>query len=358
LLQAPGKAHAKPRRWLWRRWYSALFKVAAAVAVASLAVAYQERATRSVTGQGAPPSGVASPADVKRLFGHQGPVIAVTTADEGRWIVSASADTTLRLWSAASGALVRTIKLEEGAATAFAADARRALVGHRSGAIVLWDLELGEKLATFQHGSGIVTSVEFLGEGFVAARQDGSVALFGLGTPSAPPVLLDAEDGGGPLLAAARPHGVFVAGGSDRAVRLWRAPGPRLARTYRRLPDDITAIAISPDARRIAGGSGEGVVRVWQSPAWRGVRSRDVQRLKAHEGRVTAIALGPPNLLATAGQDGSIKLWSLHTMRMVRALPAGQVHALSFSPDGRQLLAGGQDGAIQVWAVPTAMGAT
>jgi WD40 repeat protein len=336
-----------------RRWRSGLFRVAVAVAVSSLAVAFQESATAPVAGQGA--SSSEAPADNTRLVGHQGAVITVTTADEGRWIVSAGADATVRLWSAASGALVRTIELGEGAATAFAAHGQRALVGHRDGAVVLWDLELGERLATFQHGDAAITSVAFVGEGFVAAAHNGRGAIFDLGTPAAPPVVLNAEEGG-QLLAAARSDGAFVASGTDGAVRLWRTPGPWLVRTYRGLTEDITAIAISPDARRIAGASSDGVVRIWSSPALRGVRSRSV--LKAHEGRVTAVALGPANLLATAGEDGVVKIWSLRPARIVRSLPVGPVRALSFSDDGRQLLAGSQDGIIHVWSVTPAMGAT
>jgi WD40 repeat protein len=224
---------------------------------------------------------------------------------------------------------------------------------------VLWDLELGERLATIRHGSDAITSLAFLAEGFVAARQDGSVALFDAGAQAAPAALLDSEEGGGQLVAAAHSRSLFVSGGVDRTVRLWRAPGPRLARAYRRLSDDITAIALARDASYVAGGSSDGTVRVWSSPALRAVRT-PVQAFRAHEGRVTAIAIGPAGLLASAGSDGSVRIWGLHPARVIRALEAAQVRTLSFSRDGRRLLAGGEDGLIQVWSLapPTAAGAT
>jgi WD40 repeat protein len=287
-----------------------------------------------------------------QLVGHQGPVIAVASADEDRWIVSAGADATVRLWSGSSGAPVRTIELSEGAVTAFAVDERRALVGHKGGVIVLWDLERGERLETLRHGTDAISSVAFLGDGILAASQDGSVALFDAGTPSAPAALLDGQEGGGPLVAAAHTRSLFVATGFDGTVRLWKAPGPRLARTYRRLADDITAIDISPDASFVAGGSSDGVVRVWPNPALRGQRLPPVQAFKAHEGRVTAVALGPPGALATAGADGSVKIGSLRPARVTRSLNAGLVRTLSFSRDGRRLFAGGEDGVIRVWSLP------
>ncbi|HEY1245011.1 MAG TPA: protein kinase [Hyphomicrobiaceae bacterium] len=353
---APAAALSRAKR-AWRipprRWASAVFRVAVAVSVTSFAVAYQER----VLGTPAPGPTTASSdgapaAPVMQLVGHQGPVIAVASADEDRWIVSAGADATVRLWSGSSGAPVRTIELSEGAVTAFAVDERRALVGHKGGVIVLWDLERGERLETLRHGTDAISSVAFLGDGILAASQDGSVALFDAGTPSAPAALLDGQEGGGPLVAAAHTRSLFVATGFDGTVRLWKAPGPRLARTYRRLADDITAIDISPDASFVAGGSSDGVVRVWPNPALRGQRLPPVQAFKAHEGRVTAVALGPPGALATAGADGSVKIGSLRPARVTRSLNAGLVRTLSFSRDGRRLFAGGEDGVIRVWSLP------
>ena len=339
-----------------RRWRIGMIRVAAAVGVASLAVAYQETVVRSASHPG-PASVVAAPAPLLELVGHQGPVIAVASGDEGRWIVSAGTDATVRLWSGTSGALVRTIELSEGPVTAFAVDERRALVGHNSGTIVLWDLEAGERLATIQHGTEAVTSLAFLAEGFVAARQDGSVAVFESVEQTTPAARLESEDGGGRLIAAAHTRNLFVSSGADRTVRIWRTPGPRLARSYRGLvAEDITAIDVSPDASTMTSGASDGIVRIWLNPAQRAWRVRTVHALKAHEGGVTAVALGRPGTLATAGSDGSVKVWSLRPSPVVRSLARCQAHTLSFSRDGRRLFAGGEDGLIRVWAVPALPG--
>ena len=341
-----------------RRWRTGIARVAAAVAVASLAVIYQEHVLRSASHPG-PASEVAASAAFMQLVGHRGPVIAVASGDEGRWIVSAGADATVRLWSGTSGALVRTIELSEGAVTAFAVDERRALVGHKGGTIVLWDLEAGERLATVQHGTEAITSLAFLGEGFVAARQDGSVALFEAAEQATPAALLDSEEGGGRLIAAAHTRGLFVSSGADRMVRIWKTPGPRLVRIYGVLAADITGIDISADASNVASGGSDGLVRIWPNPALRPWRARTVQTLKAHDGGVTAVALGPPGMLATAGADGSMKVWSLRPAPVARSLASGQVRTLSFSRDGRQVFAGGEDGLIRVWSLMSlpAMGA-
>jgi serine/threonine protein kinase len=344
-----------------RGWRTGIVRVAAAVAVASLAVAYQEHALRSATSPTPTPSAeLAASAASLQLVGHHGPVIAVESGDDGRWIVSAGADATVRLWSPTSGALVRTIDLREGAATAFAVHGRRALVGHQGGTVVLWDLERGERLATVQHGSEPITSLAFVGEGFIAASKDGSVALFEADAEAIRAAQLDSEDGGGHLIAAAHTRSLFVSSGADRTVRVWRVPGPTLVRTYRVLAGDITAIGISPGARSVASGGSDGLVRIWPSPTLRPWRAHAVQTLKAHDGGVTAVALGSAHTLATAGADGRVKVWSLRPEPVARPLDATQVRTLSFSQDGRRLFAGSGDGLIRVWSLPasTVVGAS
>jgi serine/threonine protein kinase len=361
---AARRAPARKRRF-WRlpsrRWRSALYRVVAGVAIASLAVAYQERAPRTADRSGPASSGIAPAREAMRLVGHEGAVVAVAGGDQDRWIVSAGADATLRLWSASTGALVRTIELKEGPVTAFAVDDRRALAGHNDGTIVLWDLENGERLATVRHGADAIVSLAFAGgsSAFAAARRDGSVALFQIGTPTATGTLIDGQESGGPILAAAPSHGLIVSGGFDGTVRLWKTEGPSMMRTWRHRTSDLTALDISADGTQIAEAGADGSVRVWPSAS---LRSRGLRRLKAHDGRITAVALGAQGMLATAGEDGSVKLWDLRREPVARALGEriGPVRALSFSHDGRRLYAAGEDGVIRVWslAISPALGAT
>ena len=345
----------RPRR-VWRlpsrRWRSAIFKVAAALAIASLAVAYQESTPRTQ----ARVAGVTQSAELAnalQLTGHKGPVIGAGSGDQGRWIVSAGSDATLRVWSASSGALVRTIELQDGTPTAVAISNRRALSGYRHGLVALWDLERGEKVSTFQLGHVAITSLAFTSdpEAFAAAGQDGVVGLFDIQTPSSPPLLLDSKDHGAALLAASESRAFVASSGSDRTIRLWRADTHSLARTYRGRASDVTAIDLSADGRYLAAAGADGSIRVWSSSS-----SRTVRSFKAHPNRAVSLAFGPDRLLATAGDDGKVKVWNLRTSRLMRTLGGspGPVRALSFTPDGRRVIASGQDGVIRVWSLDIA----
>jgi WD40 repeat protein len=336
-----------------RRWQSLAFKLVIGLGVASLAVAYQDSLPH-FEGRGA--SVVSSQAtdltELSRLVGHKGAVTGVAAADQGRWIVSAGMDGTLKVWNAGSGALIRTIELDEGAVTALAVDDRRALTGHKGGAIVLWDLERAEKLGAFSHGGAPVTSVAFTGDAatFAAADQAGAIATFDLRAPPAPSAVLEGTEGSAQTIAVAHAANLLVAGGQDRTIKLWRIDTRGLARAWRGDGHALGALDITPDGRVVASGALNGAVRLWSTSS-----SRPRRTMAAHGARVTALAFAPNGrMLASAGEDGQVKLWDLmrgsRNPRVFRG-HAGPVQAIAFSPDGRRLLSAGQDGIVRIWSV-------
>jgi hypothetical protein len=350
------RAPPRPRRMRsWtiapRQWRSLAFKLLVGVGIASLAVAYQDKVPQ-IQGRGAGlvSSQSADLTQVTRLTGHTGAVNAVVLADQGRWIVSAGSDGTLKIWNTGSGALVRTIELDDGPATALAVEDRRALTGHKSGAVVLWDLDRAEKLAVVQHRAPI-SSLTLTGDPnrFFAASQDGAVSLFDVRSPNTPAPLGDDVESGAQFMALARARGVLVTGGRDSNIRLWRTDSLSLARTWRTSTESIGALDITAAGRTIASAGADGKVRLWTTSS-----SRVQRTLEAHQGRVTALAFAPNGgLLATAGEDGEVKVWNVRNSRGApRTLRGhtGPVRAVSFSADGQRLVSAGQDGAIRIWS--------
>ncbi len=119
--------------------------------------------------------------------------------------------------------------------------------------------------------------------------------------------------------------------------------------------EQIMAVAISPDARRVAAGgrgsSAAGIVRVWNAktgePAW---------SQTDHSADVLAVGFTPDGtVLATASVDGSTKLRDPKTGDVLHTLTGheGGATSLAFTADGAVLAAGAANGAAHLWEVAT-----
>lgn len=83
--------------------------------------------------------------------------------------------------------------------------------------------------------------------------------------------------------------------------------------------------------------------------------ARDVLDLR--EGKITAVVASPDgSIVATAGDDGLIRLCNVHTRAQLAELTKHRGHpidALAFSSDGAWLASGANDGLVCVWQTPS-----
>ena len=76
--------------------------------------------------------------------------------------------------------------------------------------------------------------------------------------------------------------------------------------------------------------------------------------IQAHEGIITDIVYSPDgSLLATASQDGTIRIWDTGDASLIRILGGhtGGVNSIAFSLDGTQLVSGSDDRTAKLWNV-------
>jgi hypothetical protein len=108
----------------------------------------------------------------------------------------------------------------------------------------------------------------------------------------------------------------------------------------------IGSIAVSPDMRFILSGSRKESATLWDISTAVGVRTFRAPRGAA--GEPLFVSFSPDSRYAVAGGEG-VKVWSIATGQEERTLGKGQVQALAWSPDGRQLLSAGGYAPITLW---------
>jgi WD40 repeat protein len=298
---------------------------------------------------------------IRSFAGHRGPVISLALSAAGDRAISGGRDQTLRVWNVTLGTGVQVLHPRGGAVlkVALAPDGRRALSRTEGGTVQLWDLDRGVELRGFEVAARRLIAVAFSPDGRLAftGRNIDEEASVTSGRASLWEVASGREvqsfGGFGSEVESVTfsPDGRrALTAGYDRNVSVWDlASGQRLF-ALRGHRHGLTAAAYSPKDRMIVSGGWDNSVNLWDANDGKLVRSFDTG------GSVEALALSPDgNFILTGGGDTTLKLWDLTVGQEARSFSGHEsaVHAVALSPDGLLALSGGSDRQVRVWDVAT-----
>jgi WD40 repeat protein len=321
------------------------------------------------------------------LKGHADWVNSVAYSRDGKWLVTAGRDKTVRVWDAGTGKEVLVLgepprkdnkekkppaKKEEKKESpkayptnvkdaVFSPDAGKvaATTGRWSkekkewvGEVRISDVKGGDKLASFLGHGAEIERVAYSPDGKLLATgsEDGTAVLWDVAAGKEKFVL---KGHAGPVLDVAfNKDGTRLAtAGSDKTVRLWDvATGKEVMADKGGLklegltPPPPPAKEPKKDQKKDPKTAGKDKKDKGPPPE-KGPERRDM----------TCVAFSPDGASLAAGNlDGTIFVWEAGSGKLLKQIkgPEG-VWSIVFSPDGQRIAAGGWNDMIRVWSVAT-----
>jgi WD40 repeat protein/serine/threonine protein kinase len=155
---------------------------------------------------------------------------------------------------------------------------------------------------------------------------------------------------------AISPEGKRIVSGSDETIKIWDFTTGAELMTLRGHNDWISSIAFSPDGKYIISGSGDNTIKVWNS-----VTGAELMTLRGHSDDVYGIAISPDGKRIVSGSiDKTIKVWNATNGDELMTIRGHerQIGPVSFSPDGKRIISGSLDWTvveqtIKVWDTET-----
>ncbi|MBI3862822.1 MAG: Gfo/Idh/MocA family oxidoreductase [Planctomycetia bacterium] len=223
---------------------------------------------------------------------------------------------------------------------AFAPDGKTLAVGSY-GTVKLLDIAEKHEIAALPQRAGFVKSLAFSVDGkLLAAGGYQSLELWDVNEKKVVRKL-GGHRGYVTSVAFSSDEKILASAADDETVKLWNVATGELRTTLTGIGLPALAVAISPDGRLIAVGTGDadrptkkGVVRLFDAEG----NQRAV--LDGHTRIVSAVAFSPDGrMLATGSADESIKLWEVDTGRELRVLEGHSrpVNSLAFIGGGKWL---------------------
>ncbi|MBN1991575.1 MAG: protein kinase [Anaerolineae bacterium] len=322
------------------------------------------------------------------LAGHNAAITAIVFSPDQRWLVTGSADTTVRLWDLStlldSGLPLTDVSAAEG----LAAIPSITLSDHQSPITTLAISSASPEAYTDHHWlvTGDESGVAYLWNVSAILRAGLAAAgAFSAENLIAPSAILSGHQAAITAIVISPDRRWLATGSDDATARLWsfsallepdqnrNQDAPETSPPSIVLPNQsfVTVMAASPDGRWLAIGSWDNTARLWDAPALlelglsrdRGAAGSAVAPvvLRGHDEPVLAVGFSPDNhWLVTGSSDHTARLWDLTapdpaaTSIILRGHEAGIV-AVSINvtsenaSDSSWLITGSSDATARQW---------
>jgi len=276
--------------------------------------------------------------------GSADPETAALSAD-GRWVLTWSEGSTVRIREARAGGAARTLMLEglvpPLVSAAFSPDGTRLVTTGRDGRARVWDTTTGAQLLSVRGHDDTVAFASFSPDGtrIVTAGYDASARIWDAADWES---FLSVNVGAGKASCAVLSPGgrTLLAAGAGGGAEIRDAWCGRRITVLKGHTGEISSAVFSPDGKYVFTGGADKTIRIWDA-----ADGKQLQVLQGHATRITGMAIDPAGeLLLSAGERG-VRIWNVRARKLLakQDFETGVSRRTAFSPDGSRMLVTGTD---------------
>lgn len=270
---------------------------------------------------------VASGMQLLVLTGHENAVRFATFCPDGKDIASLSWDNVIKIWDASTGELKNSFTGDRNNThtLSYSPDGNRIAVGYSDGNIIIRDSKSGHIINSFKGHEGRVWSVCYSHDGkhLVSSSNDGFVKTWDTGSWKEVRAYKDII-----RYAPYSPNAkISPFDYKPESTDIWKA-------SYS--PDDTSIIYVS-DSAIIVLDAQSGMEKL---------------RIKGHTGDVTKAKFNHDGKrIVSSSSDNTIKIWDAKTGEIIKTLNGhkGTVWDVNFSPDDKMIASGSDDNSARLW---------
>jgi WD40 repeat protein len=246
--------------------------------------------------------------------GHYGQINQVHYSPDGKKLLTASDDHTIKEWLAATGKLLQTLSghTDKVVSARYSPDGQKIVSASFDSFVKEWSVSTGAELAAYEHPHAKVNNAVY--------------------SPDGTKILTCAE---------------------DKLIREWSTTTRECIKTYAGHTRNVSSVSYNGNGNKILSASADTTVKEWSA-----VTGECLRELTGHTEKVNSVCYSPDEAhILSASDDRSIIEWPAESEQPFRYFKghSDQVCSAAYSADGKRILSASKDKTIKEWSVETGL---
>ncbi|MFP3040221.1 caspase family protein [Treponema primitia] len=309
---------------------------------------------------------IATGREIRTFSGHSGGVRSVAYSPDGKLIASGASDKTTKLWDAVTGREIRTITEDSSISyVAFSPDGKWLVTKSSNNTTKLWDIANGQEINAF---NGVV---EF-NPGWDQIAQwdrDGNITIRDI-TSDREIRIFPGYSKGITALAFSTDGKQIVSSYEDRTVKVWNIENGQETQSFvikkkqgegTGMTPTIRCVAFAPDGKRIVTGDDDRKMKLWdnsqETQTYEGhwvtivdANGGETSSDTGHFKRLQSISFSSDGRQILSRSDDRVICWDTDSGREIANFKiADQIASIKFSADEKKIITGDLFGNLELW---------